>query len=116
MRILKYATPYMRGDDVRHVQDRLMALGYGVGSKGIDGVFGPDTSAAVKVFQSERGLIPDGVVGADTLAALNATVSPTMPPNCALTAEQVEILTNELHALKAALNTNVDKILTMLKG
>ena len=116
MRILKFATPYMRGDDVRHVQDRLMALGYGVGLKGADGIYGTFTLHAVQAFQSERGLIPDGEVGADTLAALNATVSPTMPPNCALTVAQVETLTNELNALKAALNANVDKILMMLKG
>ena len=104
MRILKYATPYMRGDDVRHVQDRMMALGYGVGSKGIDGVFGNDTSTAVKVFQAERGLIPDGEVGADTLAALNATVAPigggTTPP----TLPQVDLLIAEAKGLVARLN------------
>lgn len=118
-RILKYATPYMRGDDVRHVQDRLMALGYGVGSKGIDGVFGNDTSTAVKVFQAERGLIPDGEVGAATLAALNATVAPigggTTPPPL----PQVDLFTAELNALKIEINAiyaHVDKILMMLKG
>ena len=119
MRILKYANPYMRGDDVRHVQDRLMALGYGVGPKGIDGVFGNDTSTAVKVFQAERGLIPDGEVGADTLAALNATVAPigggTTPP----TLPQVDLLTAELNALKIEINAvyaHVDKILMMIRG
>ena len=119
MRILRYATPYMRGDDVRHVQNRLVTLGYGVGSKGIDGVFGADTSAAVKVFQSERGLIPDGEVGAATLAALNATVAPigggTTPP----TLPQVYLLAAELNALKTQINAivgMVDKILTILKG
>ena len=119
MRILKYANPYMQGDDVRHVQSRLMALGYGVGSKGVDGVFGADTSTAVKVFQSERGLIPDGEVGAATLAALNATVAPigggTTPP----TLPQVYLLAAELNALKTQINAivgMVDKILTILKG
>ena len=51
MRILKYATPYMRGDDVRHVQDRLMALGYGVGQRALTACLAADTSTAVKVFQ-----------------------------------------------------------------
>ena len=94
-----------------------MALGYGVGPKGIDGVFGQDTSTAVKVFQAERGLIPDGEVGAATLAALNATVAPigTTPP----TLPQVDLLAARLNALKTQINAIagiVDEITLMLKG
>jgi peptidoglycan hydrolase-like protein with peptidoglycan-binding domain len=42
----------------------------------VDGVFGPETEAAVQTFQSSKGLSVDGVVGPQTLAALrgNATV------------------------------------------
>lgn len=61
----------------------------------------------------------NGEVGAATLAALNATVSPigggTTPP----TLPQVDLLTAELNALKTEINAfyaHVDKILTMLKG
>jgi hypothetical protein len=61
-RRLYLTSPYMRGDDVRTVQQRLMALGYTqVGE--IDGVWGPLTEGAVKAFQSDRGLVVDGIVG-----------------------------------------------------
>jgi peptidoglycan hydrolase-like protein with peptidoglycan-binding domain len=37
---------------------------------GVDGDFGAKTEAAVKEFQRNRGLDPDGVVGKQTWAAL----------------------------------------------
>lgn len=57
-----------RGVDVTYLQQRLTAKGYGVGE--IDGIFGQKTLEAVKAFQMENGLKVDGVVGAQTLAAL----------------------------------------------
>lgn len=35
-----------------------------------DGDLGPATFAAIKAFQTNRGLVPDGIVGPQTLAAL----------------------------------------------
>jgi peptidoglycan hydrolase-like protein with peptidoglycan-binding domain len=35
-----------------------------------DGVFGPQTTRAVKRFQRKHGLVPDGIVGPRTVAAL----------------------------------------------
>lgn len=39
---------------------------------GIDGDFGPKTEAAVRLFQRENSLVPDGIVGPKTWLALDA--------------------------------------------
>lgn len=50
-----------RGDEVRHIQQRLQTLGIYHGP--LDGVFGGGTEAATRFFQSRAGLGTDGVVG-----------------------------------------------------
>lgn len=64
-----------RGDEVKAMQNKLSSLGYqGADGKPLaaDGVFGKDTLAAVKQFQSANGLDDDGKVGRKTLAQLEA--------------------------------------------
>src|SRR6188508_261431 len=63
-----------KGEEVRQVQEALVALGY---STTIDGKFGPATAQAVKSFQASSGLTDDGVVGPATLSALSAAVNGT---------------------------------------
>lgn len=58
------------GDDVKSLQTALEALGHSVGECKIDGIIGPDTTAAIKEFQKEAGLAVDGIAGPETIAAL----------------------------------------------
>ena len=56
------------GEQVRVIQSKLKNWGYYDGS--VDGVFGSQTTQAVKYFQRKNGLTPDGIVGPTTLRAL----------------------------------------------
>lgn len=57
-----------QGPQVRHLQERLAAVGH---PTGVDGQFGPATDAAVRSFQRAHGLAVDGVVGPATWSALH---------------------------------------------
>jgi peptidoglycan hydrolase-like protein with peptidoglycan-binding domain len=60
-----------RGTDVVTAQELLIARGARIEA---DGVFGPATAAAVRSFQSAKGLQADGIIGPDTWGALLVTV------------------------------------------
>lgn len=57
------------GPDVKEVQQKLKELGYY--SDNVDANFGKITKAAVMKFQEDNGLEADGLVGTQTMAALN---------------------------------------------
>ena len=59
-----------RGDAVKLLQTKLIALGYLAGSA--DGVFGGKTEAAVKAFQQASGLPASGIADSETQRALYA--------------------------------------------
>lgn len=68
-RVLAHVQPEpIFGDDVRQLQERLLEMGYDVGRA--DGILGRRTAAALANFQRECGLVPDGVCGPGTMAAL----------------------------------------------
>ncbi|MBN9335785.1 N-acetylmuramidase domain-containing protein [Devosia sp.] len=74
--------PGMKGEAVRALQGDLAALGFKF-LKGIDGRFGDETEANVRLFQAGAGLTIDGKVGDKTrkaiaarLAALDEDMSP----------------------------------------
>lgn len=61
------------GEMVTKIQTNLKKWGYYTGN--VDGVFGTQTSKAVRRFQQKNGLKVDGVVGSQTLAALGLSES-----------------------------------------
>lgn len=58
----------MSGDDVVVLQERLLELGFDPGRPA--GVFDERTEAALRKFQREYGLVPDGLCGPATLRSL----------------------------------------------
>jgi N-acetylmuramoyl-L-alanine amidase len=59
-----------RGEAVRDVHRRLLALGHRIAADELDGRFGPSTDDAVRAFQRSRGLPADGLIGPDTWGRL----------------------------------------------
>lgn len=58
----------LRRDDILDMQRRLNAAGFAAGAP--DGMVGPTTRAAVKAYQKNRGLPPDGYPTGDLLSQL----------------------------------------------
>lgn len=65
------------GDDVKSVQEALSQLGYDLSKYGSDGLIGSETTAAIKAFQQAKGLSVDGIVGPNTVKALQDAVGST---------------------------------------
>jgi hypothetical protein len=68
--ILRLTEPLTRGDEVARLQGCLAALDFHPGAQ--DGVYGPQTEAAVAAFQAASGLLVDGELGPQTRKALQA--------------------------------------------
>ena len=62
-----------RGDEVKKLQQSLVNAGYNIGPTGVDGNYGPATTAAVKKYQQDKGLKADGIAGNETLSSLYST-------------------------------------------
>jgi peptidoglycan L-alanyl-D-glutamate endopeptidase CwlK len=65
------------GPEVTILQDALRRRGFNPGPS--NGSFGQPTEAAVIAFQRSEGLLPDGIVGPRTAAALGLVAQPTIP-------------------------------------
>lgn len=71
-----------RGPAVRALQTYLIQAGLGthLGRWGADGSFGNGTTNAVRAWQTARGLASDGVIGKDTLSAMDKDTSTVNAP------------------------------------
>ncbi|MGD2103397.1 MAG: peptidoglycan-binding protein [Acidimicrobiia bacterium] len=68
-RLLFMRRPMIRGEDIAELQSRLNSLGFDAGK--VDGIFGPDTEAAVIDFQHNRYLAEDGRVGPQVVTEIH---------------------------------------------
>ncbi|HEY5602768.1 MAG TPA: peptidoglycan-binding protein [Gammaproteobacteria bacterium] len=66
-RLLMVKRPYLRGDNVKAIQQALANADIEVV---VDGIFGPGTERAIIAFQKQQGLVVDGIVGPATRASL----------------------------------------------
>ena len=89
-RTLYLRFPWFRGDDVRELQRRLNTLGFDTGKE--DGIFGQTTHAAVAEFQRNTGAQVDGIVGLDTIDALDRLRPAVEGPSRAVVRETEAVL------------------------
>ena len=62
-----------RGSEVIQIQTKLKNWGYYFGAA--DGIYGSQTTQAVRYFQSKNGLVVDGIAGPQTLRAMGISTS-----------------------------------------
>ena len=60
----------LSGNETEELQRRLTALGYP--TLGVDGIIGPNTRSAIRGFQADQEMIPDGYVSAALLERVRA--------------------------------------------
>lgn len=68
-----------RGTPVKRVQQLLFFLGFDIGTHGADGIFGDDTDAAVRAFQTIHAPPVDGIIGPITIGALDRLANQPEP-------------------------------------
>jgi peptidoglycan hydrolase-like protein with peptidoglycan-binding domain len=93
------------GSEGRQVRLLQAALGIPV-----DGIYGPQTQAAVEEFQASRGLIVDGIAGPQTMAALNdhAAVAASAASVSSGTGQQTADDSDSVRRLQEALHITAD--------
>jgi hypothetical protein len=98
-------------DDVKELQTDLNRFGFDIA---VDGAFASETEAAVHQFQMDHGLVPDGIVGPQTWAALEETQPPdpasTFPTTISGSNPAVRADFAEAIKFKVFINTAAQKI------
>ena len=79
-----------RGSEVSTVQAALSALGYPLPNFGVDGIKGPETTAAIKSFQQDAKLQVTGNIDNATVAELNTQI--TSKPDLVAKVKSAEVV------------------------
>ena len=79
-----------RGSEVRTIQEKLKRWGYYKGN--VDGIYGSQTTAAVKSFQRKNGLTVDGIAGTNTLRAMGIYTSSNTSSSSSSQSSDVNLL------------------------
>ncbi len=85
-----------KSDMVKVIQRRLADLGYSTGSA--DGVYGTKTIKAVRSFQSQNGLIVDGIVGFTTAKRMYASDATSNPSSVGYSDSDYQLLARIISA------------------
>jgi len=85
------------GDDVAQLQQLLNSMGYWTGN--VDGIFGESTTNALINLQRDKGITADGIVGSETLRALNVNTPSSYRGSTGRYSERdIELLARLVHA------------------
>lgn len=88
------------GPRVRKIQQALLGKGFTLPQYGVDGVFGTETEAAVKEFQTHNDLEVDGVVGTNTISKLEPEMAMEVAEPQTQVQEEPELLPYSLKRFK----------------
>lgn len=80
-KIVNTLTSGSRGDDVKELQQWLINTGSAPATLKADSIYGPETILAVKQWQQNNGLQPDGIFGPKSLAKYTQMVTSPLPNN-----------------------------------
>ena len=86
----------MTGSQVKTVQTKLKNWGYYSGR--VDGIFGAKTYNAVIAFQKKNNLTADGIVGANTAAAMGITLTGSTSSNSSYNSSDIYLLAKCIYA------------------
>ena len=119
-RVLSLSNPYMRGDDIAHLQAQLIEMGFNCGR--VEGIFGTETEFAVMEFQKSVGIKVDGRCGPATLMSLMRLIkivsggAPMQLRDAATRAERGPALAGKIIVLDPSDSTDIFDLVQRLEG